>query len=160
MEAEPNKLNIQKTPVKELVINNQLIEASKLQIFGDDRGYFCSISFEQDSKRAYFIQNHSKGTVRAFHGHKKENKTFYVLRGAFKLIIIDMASGNWKSFTLTEKGNNMLKIPSMVYNGFVSLTTDSEMLVVSNSTMDESRNDDIRIPYDFLGKEVWKVEHR
>ncbi len=157
MEAEHN---IQKTPAKELIINGQLIEASKLQIFGDDRGYFSSIAFEQDSKRAYLIRNHSKGTVRAFHGHKKENKTFYVLQGAFKIIIIDLTTGNWKSFTLTEKGNNMLKIPCMAYNGFVSLTDNSEMLVVSNSTMEESKDDDIRIPYDVLGKEVWEVEHR
>lgn len=154
------EIEIKKNPKEELIINDQKIEPTKAQIYGDDRGYFFGINFHSDAKRAYIITNHHKGVVRAFHGHKKESKVFYVLKGAFKIIIIDMATGDWKIFTLAEKGNNMLKIPASVYNGFVSLTDDSELFVVSNSTFEESKNDDFRIPYDILGKEVWEVQHR
>ncbi len=148
------------TPTNELEIDGHLLKPEIAPTFGDDRGYFTAINFESGMKRAYLIRNHKAGIIRAFHGHKKEEKTFYCLKGAFKVICISMDERDWKSFTITEKGNNMLKIPSGVYNGFVSLTDDSELLVLSSSTFEESKGDDFRIPYDALGKEVWRVEHR
>ena len=151
-------LNFQKVDV--ININGQILKTEKAPNFGDDRGYFLAINFEEGMKRAYLIKNHHKGVVRAFHGHKKEKKYFYCIKGAFKIICISMKTGEWNSFTITEKGNNCLKIPIMVYNGFVSLTDDSELLVVSSSTFEESKNDDYRISYDSLGKDVWGVEHR
>ena len=146
--------------VNELEINGYVLGVDTFPTFGDDRGYFTAINFENDIKRAYLIKNHKAGTVRAFHGHKKETKTLYCIKGAFKVICISMETGGWKCFTITEKGNNVLKIPSTVYNGFVSLTDDSELLILSNSTFEESKNDDFRLPYDTLGKGVWGVEHR
>lgn len=148
------------SPVNELEINGYFLKTETVPTFGDDRGYFTAINFESGMKRAYLIRNHKAGIIRAFHGHKKEEKTFYCIKGAFKVICISMDSRDWKSFTITEKGNNVLKIPSGVYNGFVSLTDDSELLVLSSSTFEESIGDDFRIPYDALGKEVWRVEHR
>jgi len=147
-------------PIDNLEINGYLLKPEIAPTFGDDRGYFTAINFESGMKRAYLIRNHKAGTIRAFHGHKKEGKTLYCLKGAFKIICISMDSKEWKEFTITEKGNNMLKIPSGIYNGFVSLTDDSELLVLSDSTFEESKGDDFRIPYDALGKEVWRVEHR
>jgi len=76
--------------VNELLINGKKIAAGAAPTFGDDRGYFTALNFNLDSKRAYLIKNHTAGTVRAFHGHKKEKKIFYVLKGAFKVILIDM----------------------------------------------------------------------
>lgn len=153
-------IEIKKTPVSELAINGQKIDTDTAPTFGDDRGYFTAINFDEGSKRAYLIKNHSKGVIRAFHGHKKESKILYALKGAYKVIIISMETKDWKAFTITEKGQNMIKIPSLAYNGFVSLTDDSEILIISNSTFEESKNDDFRIPYDILGKKVWETEHR
>ncbi|MDP3992356.1 MAG: WxcM-like domain-containing protein [Nanoarchaeota archaeon] len=152
--------NLNFNPVKELEIRGYNIKTDVVPIFGDDRGYFTAINFEEGIKRAYLIKNHRAGVVRAFHGHKKETKTLHCIKGAFKVICISMETGGWKSFTITEKGQNILKIPSMIYNGFVSLTHDSELLILSDSTFEESKNDDFRLPYDTLGKEVWEVEHR
>ena len=146
--------------VNELEVEDYLLKIETAPTFGDDRGYFTAINFESGMKRAYLIRNHKAGIIRAFHGHKKEEKTLYCIKGAFKVICISMNNREWKSFTITEKGNNMLKIPSKVYNGFVSLTDNSELLVLSSSTFEESKGDDFRIPYDALGKEVWRVEHR
>ncbi len=147
-------------PTNELEIEGYILKTDIAPTFGDDRGYFTAINFESEMKRAYLIRNHKAGTIRAFHGHKKEEKTLYCLKGAFKVICISMDSKEWKPFTITEKGSNMLKIPSRVYNGFVSLTDDSELLVLSSSTFEESKGDDFRIPYDALGKEAWDVDHR
>jgi len=152
--------NLDFKPVKELEVNGFLFKPEIAPTFGDDRGYFTAINFEQGMKRAYLIKNHSAGTVRAFHGHKKESKSLYCLKGAFKVICISMETGEWKAFAITEKGNNVLKIPTTIYNGFVSLTDDSELLVLSDSTFEESVGDDFRLPYNVLGKEVWEVEHR
>lgn len=155
-----NKMKGIYKPVNELEINGYFLKTEIAPTFGDDRGYFTAINFESGMKRAYLIKNHKAGIIRAFHGHRREEKTFYCIKGAFKVICISMENREWKSFTITEKGNSMLKIPSGVYNGFVSLTDDSELLVLSSSTFEESKNDDFRIPYDALGKEVWRVEHR
>lgn len=153
-------ISAKKEPSKELLANEQRIDTEVAPIFGDDRGYFTAINFDADSKRAYLIKNHHKGIIRAFHGHKRESKTLYVVRGAFKVVLISMETGEWKQFVITEKGKNMLKIPPMIYNGFVSLTSDSELLIISNSTYKESKDDDFRIPYDILGAEIWTVENR
>ena len=147
-------------PVDNLKIKGYILKTDIAPTFGDDRGYFTAINFENEMKRAYLIRNHKAGIIRAFHGHKRETKTLYCIKGAFKVICISMDSKEWKPFTITEKGSNVLKIPSMVYNGFVSLTDDSELLVLSSSTFEESKGDDFRIPYDALGKEVWGVDHR
>lgn len=152
--------NLNFNQINKLEIKGYVLETDNAPTFGDDRGYFTAINFEEGAKRAYLIKNHQKGVIRAFHGHKKERKTFYCLKGAFKVICISMETGDWKSFTVTEKGNNILKIPPTVYNGFVSLTDDSELLIVSSSTFEESKGDDFRLPYDTLGKDVWSVEHR
>ena len=152
--------NLNFNKVDELEMEGHALKTEVAPTFGDDRGYFTAINFEQAAKRAYLIKNHHKGIVRAFHGHKKEKKTLYCLKGAFKIICISMETGDWKSFTITEKGNNVLKIPLMVYNGFVSLTDDSELLIVSSSTFEESKGDDFRLPHDVLGKDIWEVEHR
>ena len=146
--------------VNELNVNEYILKTDNAPLFGDDRGYFTAINFDVGMKRAYLIKNHRAGIVRAFHGHKKETKTLCCIKGAFKVICISMETGNWTVFSITEKSNSILKIPSLVYNGFVSLTDDSELLVLSNSTFEESKGDDFRLPYDTLGKEVWEVEHR
>jgi dTDP-4-dehydrorhamnose 3,5-epimerase-like enzyme len=146
--------------VKELTINGQRVSAEVSSTFGDDRGYFGAINFKPGSKRAYLIKNHRAGTVRAFHGHKNERKTMYVLKGAFKVIIIDMESGEWMPFTLTEKHLNTLDVPNGAYNGFVSLTDDSEILIFSSASFEESVQDDHRLSFDILGRNVWGVEHR
>jgi len=154
------EVDIKKEPTEELVIEGQKIEAEKAPVFSDDRGYFTPINFKEGDKRAYVIENHDKKIVRAFHGHKNERKTFYVLKGAFKVVIICMKTGAWKSFNLVDKGNNKLEVPNNAYNGFVSVSHDAQVLIVSSSTFEESKEDDYRIPYDALGKEIWEVEHR
>ena len=151
---------LKEKPINELVINGTTLKPETTPLFGDDRGYFTAINFDEGSKRAYLIKNHRAGVIRAFHGHKKEKKTLYVIKGAFKVILINMLTGDWKSFNITEKANNVLKIPQQMYNGFVSLTEDSELLVISSSSLEESKNDDFRIPYDVLGKHIWEIEHR
>ncbi len=136
----------------------------EIQKFGDDRGEFTNIEFEDafkgEFKRCYLIKNNQKNVVRAFHGHKNENKLFYVPKGAFKFIIMHMETMEWKEYSLLASVPKILFVPKGYYNGFVSLTDDNLLLVYSSSTMKESKEDDFRLPYDHLGKEVWQINHR
>lgn len=128
--------------------------------FGDDRGDFTNISLTGEFKRSYIINNNQAGVVRAFHGHKNENKLFYVARGAFKFVIIDIRDNSWKEYTLLASVPKVLYVPGGFYNGFVSLSDDSLLITYSTSTMEESLQDDFRLPFDIIDKNIWKINNR
>ncbi len=132
--------------------------------FTDDRGEFTNLAFETANdvtfKRSYIISNNRPGVVRAFHGHKKEGKLFYVPQGAFKFIVMDMESNEWKEYALSSATPKRLYVPPGYYNGFVSLTQDALLVTYSTSKMEDSVNDDFRLPYDALGTEVWEIMSR
>jgi len=134
--------------------------------FGDDRGDFTNIPFDIRNrvrmvfKRSYIIVNNQVGVVRAFHGHKKESKLFYVPKGAFKFIIMDMKTKEWKEYCLLASVSKILYVPNGYYNGFVSLSENSILMVFSTLKMEDSNKDDYRLPYDILGKEVWEINNR
>jgi dTDP-4-dehydrorhamnose 3,5-epimerase-like enzyme len=131
--------------------------------FWDDRGDFTNLDFnikDKTFKRNYIINNNKEWVVRAFHWHKKEAKLFYVPKGAFKFTIINMKTKEWKHYTLLESVPKILYIPEGYYNGFVSLNSNALLCVFSTSTIQESMDDDYRIPYDALWKEIWDIENR
>jgi dTDP-4-dehydrorhamnose 3,5-epimerase len=104
-------------------------------------------------KRMYIIRNHKAGFVRAWHGHKKERKFFYVLQGAIYLGAVPI--GDWALATkdhdaeiskhvLTSENPNVLSIPGGNANGFMTLTEDTIVQVFSTATLAESKKDDYR----------------
>jgi dTDP-4-dehydrorhamnose 3,5-epimerase-like enzyme len=133
----------------------------------DDRG---DVSFVNDFnfegvKRFYAIQNHKVGFVRAWHGHKKEAKYFYVAKGSFLACATPV--DNWEQpskdskmfrFVLSEKNPSVLFIPAGYANGLMSLTEDAKLMVFSTSTLQDSLNDDYR----FEGRywDPWGVQER
>lgn len=133
----------------------------------DDRGQVSFINdfhFE-DVKRFYMISNHTKGFVRAWHGHKKEAKYALVVKGAFKLAAVKV--DDWenpsqdlevKQFVLSEKKPSVLYIPAGYANGLMSLTDDAQLMIFSTSTIEESLNDDFRFDSRFW--DVWSVVER
>ena len=73
------------------------IEMIKRGFADDHRG---SVEFYNDLdlsayKRFYIINNPSKGTVRAWHGHKKEGKLLKVIKGSFLVGVVEI--DNWES---------------------------------------------------------------
>jgi dTDP-4-dehydrorhamnose 3,5-epimerase-like enzyme len=132
----------------------------EIKRFGDDRGDFINVPFLEAFKRSYIINNTQVGVVRAFHGHKNEGKLFYVPKGAFKFIIMNMNDNSWKEYILLASVPKVLFVPAGFYNGFVSLSEDSLLITYSTSSIDESRADDMRLPFDTLGENVWKINNR
>lgn len=135
----------------------------------DDRGsvrFVNDFNFK-DVKRFYQVENFSLSTIRAFHGHKKEGKYVYVVKGAaiictVKINDFDKPSKKLKikRFVLSDKSPKILFIPPGHANGFRSLEKDTSLIFFSTSTLKRSEKDDYRFPYDYWGKDIWKIINR
>jgi len=133
----------------------------------DDRG---SVSFVNDFnftnvKRFYAVENHKRGFIRAWHGHKNESKYALVVKGSALVCAVEI--DDWEKpskdlevnrFILSEKSPSVLFIPAGYANGFMSLTEDAKIMFFSTSSLEESLNDDYR--FDARYWNPWNVEER
>lgn len=100
----------------------------------DARG---SLSYNNDLdltqvKRMYVIENQDTQVLRAWQGHKKEQRWFMVVKGSFKIELI--AIDNWEkpskkpdkySFMLNAENLNVLYVPAGYVNSIQSLEAAS-----------------------------------
>ncbi len=133
----------------------------------DDRG---SVSYVNDFdpshfKRFYTIHNHSVGFIRAWHGHMNERKAIYVASGSAMIGAVQLSSTKMPSrdvqvtrTVLSEHNPGILLIPKGFANGIMTLTPNAVVIVFSDSSVEESRNDDYRYPYDYW--DIWQIEQR
>lgn len=125
----------------------------------DDRGSLSFVNnlFLDGLKRFYIIENHDLHFTRAWHGHKNEWKVFIPLVGSWIVAChaFDISPANTvvekaeegKRFVLSEKNPSALVVPGGYMNGTMNLTQGAKILVMSSSTLEESKNDDYRVPY-------------
>ncbi len=130
----------------------------------DDRG---SLRFVNDFKfanvkRFYQVENHRQGFIRAFHGHLLEGKYVYVASGSALVAAVPLVrsddmnvpGGDYyikekpKKFVLSAKIPGILYIPPGYANGFKNLEDNTIIIFFSTTTLEESKGDDIRFPYD------------
>jgi len=139
----------------------------------DDRGsvkYVNDFDFK-NVKRFYQIQNHRQGYIRAWHGHLKEGINVYVIKGTaligavyFSMSYSDELAQNVQSqtdpkkFVLSSDSPSILYIPPGYANGFKTLTDNCIIQFFSTSTLEESKNDDIRFPWDKWN--IWTEDFR
>ena len=126
----------------------------------DDRG---SVRFVNDFnfdgvKRVYKGENHYKGFIRAWHGHKKEGKYVYFVNGSALIGVVNMDSEEINKFVLSSQTPKVLWIPPGHYNGFKSLEENTKILFFSTSTIEESLGDDIRESHDKWN--IWEEDYR
>ena len=131
----------------------------KGSFFKDDRGQidFVNDFNLSDIKRMYFTSNSNIKTIRAWQGHKVENRWFYCVKGAFnvKLIAINECENHTRkpnilSFHLQENKPQVLFIPKGYLNGFKALQEGSKLMILSNYALNEIENDEVR-----FSKELW-----
>ncbi len=133
----------------------------------DDRGEVAFVNdFKLDGvKRFYVVSNHKAGFVRAWHAHRHEAKCVFVIQGA--ALVGAVRIDNWATpakdlsvsrFVLSAKDPLILCIPPGYANGFMSLTDDSKVVFFSTSSVEESKNDDVR--YDSRYWDIWHVQER
>ena len=126
----------------------------------DDRGsvrYVNDFNFE-NVKRFYHVENHSKGFIRAWHGHLKEGKYIYVVSGSILVGIVNIESGEIQKFILSSMSPKILWVPPGNYNGFKTLEDNTKVLFFSTSTLEESLGDDIREDFDKWN--IWEENYR
>jgi dTDP-4-dehydrorhamnose 3,5-epimerase-like enzyme len=116
-------------------------------------------------KRFYTVRNHRSGFVRAWHAHRREAKYVTVvsgaaLVGAVKIDDWDRPSASLPAVrhVLAAAQPKVLFIPPGYANGFMSLADDTQLIFFSTSTLDESKDDDVR--YHARHWDIWRVEER
>ena len=107
-------------------------------------------------KRFYIIEGQAKGSVRAWQGHQKENKFFYVTKGDF--LICAVRIDDWdnpskslpvKVFNISDRESKVLAIPDGHANGLQAKSEDGQLIIFSDKTLNESKDDDFRYPADW-----------
>ena len=133
----------------------------------DDRG---SLTFINDLdlsqfKRFYIVENHARGFVRAWHGHKKEAKAVVVVSGS--ALVAAVKVDNWESpskdlkverVVLSAEKPAALLIPAGYANGFMTLTESAKVMFLSTSSLEESAGDDFRFEARLWNP--WNIEER
>jgi len=126
----------------------------------DDRGsvtFINDFNFS-DVKRFYVVENHRSGFIRAWHGHEKEGKYVFVVKGTALIGAVDMNSESPKKYILSDRSPKILYIPPGHANGFKTLEEDTRIIFYSTSTLQDSLGDDIRFPFDRW--DIWKEDFR
>jgi len=133
----------------------------------DDRGEVGFVNDFQFTrvKRFYTVRNHSKGFVRAWHGHRKEKKYFTAVTGTFLVCLVKI--DDWENpspdlpverYVLSAKQPAVLAVPTGYANGTMALTDDAVLMVFSSKGLQESLQDDIRFASRYW--DPWNVEER
>ena len=145
------------------------IEIINVNTSYDDRGdvvYCNDFNFIQKKiKRFYQIANNNINFVRAWHGHKKEEKFLLVLEGVFKLCAVKI--DNWKNpskklsvkeFIVNANSPKILHIPGGYAHGTQNLKFNSKLLVFSTFSLKETTQDDYRFKSDLWYD--WNIKFR
>ena len=119
----------------------------------------------KDIKRFYIVHNYSKNFIRAWHGHLNEEKYIGCIKGTFqvsavKLDNLEKPNKNNKvyNYFLNQNNSNFIHIPKGYANGSMSLEENSELLIFSTSSLEESLKDDFR--YEAKYWNPWNIEFR
>lgn len=130
----------------------------KGNIHTDTRGtirFVNDFNFE-GIKRFYTITHPDTSVIRAWQGHQKETKYFYVVKGSFVINWIKI--DDWEqpskelkvnSQILSDQKSEILMIEPSHANGFKALEPNSTVIVYSDKTLQESKEDDFRFRLDY-----------
>jgi dTDP-4-dehydrorhamnose 3,5-epimerase-like enzyme len=139
------------------MLGNKILQLIKGGIHTDHRG---QISFVNAMKfdaieRFYIISNSAENPLRAWQGHKIDNKYFYCIEGVIRVHYIKI--DNWESpskdlkvesVVLSAAESNVLHIPEGYANAIESPEEGSKLMSFSTLPLDRTREDDVRFPSD------------
>lgn len=107
-------------------------------------------------KRIYFIQNRDTETVRAWQGHRIEQRWFSAVQGSFEIKLIEV--DDWENpsknsivhtFILSAAQLDVLHIPQGYISSIQSLEPESKLLVMADYSLGEIK-DEYRFEADFF----------
>jgi dTDP-4-dehydrorhamnose 3,5-epimerase-like enzyme len=123
--------------------------------YTDERGIlqFVNETNPGNYRRFYFITHTNTNIVRAWQGHKMEEKAFYTINGSFIIAVVNPKCFEIPAdveipdfFELNEKNNHFLRVPGGSYTGIKALSPNSTLLVLSGFDFSSSKADDYRQP--------------
>ena len=135
----------------------------------DDRG---SLRFVNDFdfaavRRFYLVENHQQGFIRAWHGHAHEAKFAFVVSGSALFVAVrleearaDISVEGYFRAVLSAATPAILKIPGGYYNGFKTLEPNTRVMFFSDATLEQSKADDLRLPYEAVNTKIWEIPYR
>lgn len=118
-----------------------------------------------DCRRAYFVENFAVGTVRAWHAHRDERKWVLAVSGA--ALVACVRIDDWENpskhaevhrYTLDASVLSALEVPAGYANGAMSLLPATKLLYLSDATLEQTLEDDVRYPARYW--DPWTVEER
>ncbi len=129
--------------------------------FSDHRG---TISYVNDFsfaaiERFYIISNSDENPIRAWQGHKLDEKNFYCIDGSFKIHFVKI--DNWENpakdlsietVFVSASESKIVHIPAGYANAIESLEKDSKLISFSTLPLANVKQDDVRYPSDY-----WKI---
>lgn len=130
----------------------------KGNVHTDFRGslYFNNEFDASPVKRVYFIQNKDTKIVRAWQGHKIEQRWFSAVQGSFEIKLIEV--DDWESpsknvvvhsFLLRANQLDVLHIPQGYISSIQALDSDSKLLVMADYLVGEIK-DEYRFDADYF----------
>lgn len=128
------------------------MELIKGNRFIDDRGIIrFNNEFDMTAVKRMYIIEPTPHLIRAWQGHKMENKWFSVVSGRFEVQVVSMTDLTAKkSCIVSDDQDEVIKIEAGFYNGFKALEHQSKLMVYSDTSLNESLNDDYRLSLELL----------
>jgi dTDP-4-dehydrorhamnose 3,5-epimerase-like enzyme len=126
-------------------------------IHSDERGtlsFFNDLNIDE-AKRFYIIRPSGIEIVRAWQGHKYEQKWFFATAGGFKIVTVKI--DNWDNpsaqcelleFDLKGEDTKVLHIPGGHATGIKATEPNSALMIFSDFTVQQSIDDDFRFSQD------------
>ena len=116
----------------------------------DDRGilYYNNNYNASAIKRLYIIENRNTDLIRAWQGHKIEQRWFNAAKGSFEIKLIEV--DNWENpskvlkqyvFTIGDDKLDVLHIPPGYISSIRSLTDDAKLLVMADYRLGEIKDE-------------------
>lgn len=108
-------------------------------------------------KRFYIIQNIDTQLVRGWRAHRNEQRWFYVLRGSFNMVTLEIDDWHKPSRDLPMKLRKLrasdqlvVHVPPGFATAFQALEADSELLVFANHGIEHASQDDYKWDFDYF----------
>lgn len=125
----------------------------------DHRG---TISFVNDFdmsqvKRFYMVENFDTNMIRGWRAHRIEQRWFHVIRGEFKIGLVEI--DNWESpsknlpityHILSAKNMEVFHIPLGYAISIQTLEAGSKLMVFADQVMENAKLDDYLFPVDYF----------
>lgn len=116
----------------------------------DDRGVlYYNNSFDASAvKRIYFIENRDTDFVRAWQGHKIEQRWFSAANGSFEIKLVEV--DNWEKpsvnlrqlvFTISSEKLDVLHIPAGYISSIRAITDNAKLLVMADYLLGEIKDE-------------------